>query len=63
MNNIILQQISSTELVAEIKESILKELKEVLGMASANSNKKRNFYQIKMFVNIFIFINLPSIVG
>ncbi len=40
MNNIILQQISSSELVAEIKDSILQELKVVLGVADINSGKK-----------------------
>ncbi|WP_312394393.1 helix-turn-helix domain-containing protein [Chryseobacterium sp.] len=47
MNNIILQQISSTELVEEIKESILKELKKVLGMAIATSNKKEELLSNK----------------
>lgn len=40
MNNIILQQISSTELVAEIKDSILQELKEILKMPNSTLNKK-----------------------
>lgn len=40
MNNIILQQISSAELVEEIKESILKELKEILKLTNSNSNQK-----------------------
>lgn len=40
MNNIILQQISSSELVEEIKDSILKELKEVLGVTNTISTKK-----------------------
>lgn len=53
MNNIILQQISSAELVEEIKESILKELKEILKLTNSNSNQKDELLSKKQVCEYF----------